>query len=269
MLTGWIEENRGWLRRRARAASLSHPPAGDFRNTHPYLRLTLALLDGRHYHVGLEWGNALRHPLWSVAPLAALAAGCACLSAEMGARIHARAAAVSPADASATAERFLAAGGGEPRTGYIGAGVQGLFPSSNELSGGLGLDVNYTANIAERFSIELSLGRAGYDADGVGAGAELKALTLGAVAQVGMPFGASRWYAGGGLVYWMNDLSGAAIDADDSLAFTVAAGADLPIAANGNLCIEVRYMLGDADLSAGGPLDLDAFAVRANYVFKY
>jgi len=86
---------------------------------------------------------------------------------------------------------------------------------------------------------------------------------------MGSTFGASRWYAGGGLVYWMNDLSGVAAEADDSLAFTVAAGADLPIAANGNLCIEVRYMLGEADLSVGGPLDLDAFAVRANYVFKY
>jgi len=214
-------------------------------------------------------GNTLRHPLWSAAPLVALAAGCACLSAETGAPVDARAAATSPANAFATTARFLAAGGGEPRTGYIGAGVQGLFPSSDGLSGGLGIDVNYTANIAERFSVELSLGRAGYDADGVAAGAELKAVTLGAVAQVGMPFGASRWYAGGGLVYWMNDLSGAAIDADDSVAFTVAAGADLPIAANGNLCIELRYMLGDADLSVGAPLDLDAFAVRANYVFKY
>jgi len=219
--------------------------------------------------VDLEWGNPLHHPLWSAAPLVVLAAGCACLSAETGAPVDARGTALLPTHAGTTTERLLSAGGGEPRTGYIGAGLQGLFPSSDGLSGGLGIDVNYTANIAERFSVELSLGRAGYDADGVGAGAELKAVTLGAVAQVGMPFGASRWYAGGGLVYWMNDLSGAAVDADDSLAFTVAAGADLPIAANGNLCIELRYMLGDADLSVGAPLDLDAFAVRANYVFKY
>jgi len=176
-----------------------------------------------------------------------------------------REAAGAPSASSITSWPLLAAGGGEPRTGYIGAGVQGLFPSSTSLSSGIGFDVNYTANLQERFSVELSLGRVGYD---VSPG-DFKAVTFGAMAQFGMPFGASRWYAGSGLAYWMNDLSGVAAEADDSIAFVVAAGADLPIATSGDLCIELRYVLADADLSVGGPLDLNAFGVRVNYVFKY
>ncbi len=182
----------------------------------------------------------------------------------LAAEVHA----VSPSGAGATPRALTAAGGGEPRTGYVGVGVQGLFPSSNALSNGLGFDVNYTANVAERFSVELSLGRVGYDA-GVGGPGDLTAVTLGATAQVGMPFGAARWYAGGGLAYWLNDLSGGSARADDSLALVVAAGADLPVAANGNLCIELRYVLAEADLSTGSSLDLDAFGARVNYVFRY
>jgi hypothetical protein len=153
-----------------------------------------------------------------------------------------------------------------PGSGYIGASAQVLFPSNSDLSTGYSLDLSYTLNAAERFSVELSVGRASYD---VSPG-DFSAVTFGALAQVGMPFGASRWYAGAGLAYWMNDLSGAGAEADDSLAFVVAGGADLPINPNGDLCIELRYIVADADLSAGGdPLDLNAFGVRVNYVFKY
>ncbi len=170
-----------------------------------------------------------------------------------------------PSASTITARPLLAAGGGEPGTGYIGAGVQGLFPSSAFLSSGFGFDVNYTANLQERFSIEFSLGRVSLDAS-VG---DFDAVTFGATAQFGMPFGASRWYAGGGLAFWMNDLSGAAAEADDSLALVLAAGADLPITTSGDLCIELRYVVNDADLTNGGVLDLSAFGVRVNYVFKY
>jgi hypothetical protein len=211
----------------------------------------------------------LRHPICLAAPFAVFVAGCACVSANVPARTELREATASPAAARATAAPLFAAGGGAPRTGYIGAGLQGLFPSDSALSSGLGFDVNYTANIAERFSVEISLGRAAYDVEGAGPGTEFTAVTLGALAQVGMPFGAARWYAGGGLAYWMNDLSGAPVEADDSVAWVVAGGADLPIATSGNLCIELRYILAEADLSVGDPLDLDAFGVRANYVFKY
>ena len=186
----------------------------------------------------------------------------------MSSRRGFREAAAAPSAYSVTAT-LLAAGGGEPRTGYIGAGLQGVFPSNAGLSSGLGLDVNYTANLAESFSVELSLAHASLDAGGIGPGAEFKILGLGAVAQFGKPFGAARWYAGAGLAYWMNDISGAAVTADDSVAFTVAAGADLPVVTTGDLCIELRYLLSDADLSTGSTLDLDSFGVRVNYVFKY
>jgi hypothetical protein len=209
--------------------------------------------------------NALRHPILFATPLAVLVAGCACLSTDMVTRVDLREAVASPAEARGAARSLLAAGGGEPRTGYIGASVQGLFPSSAALSSGISFDVNYTANLQERFSVEMSLGRVSYDLSP----GNLKAMTLGAIAQFGMPFGAARWYAGGGLTYWMNDLSGAGAEADDSLGLVVAAGADLPITTSGNLCIELRYILADADLSTGGALDLNAFGVRVNYVFKY
>ena len=213
----------------------------------------------------------MRRPVLSSALLAVLAAGCASVPAGVASRAGLDASApravAAPLPGSDAASRaLLAAGGGAPGSGYIGAGVQGLFPSNSALSSGFAFDLSYTANVAERFSVELSLGRASYDASS----ADFSALTLGAVAQVGMPYGAGRWYAGAGLAYWMNDLSGVgAVEIDDCLAAVVTAGTDLPITPNGDLCIELRYIVAEADLSVGDPLDLDAFGVRVNYVFKY
>ncbi len=217
----------------------------------------------------------MRRPVLSSALLAVLASGCASVPAGVASRAGLDASApravAAPLPGSDAASRaLLAAGGGAPGSGYIGASVQGLFPSDSALSSGFAFDLSYTANVAERFSVELSLGRASYDALSADFSADFSALTLGAVAQVGMPYGAGRWYAGAGLAYWMNDLSGVgAVEIDDCLAAVVTAGTDLPINPNGDLCIELRYIVAEADLSTGGSLDLDAFGVRVNYVFKY
>ncbi len=67
----------------------------------------------------------------------------------------------------------------------------------------------------------------------------------------------------------MNDLSTPGVDAADSLAGLIVAGADIPLSGHGNLCLEFRYVIASAALSAGSDLDLSAFVVRGNYVFRF
>jgi hypothetical protein len=159
------------------------------------------------------------------------------------------------------------AGGGRPGTGYVGLAGQALFPSGDALDDAWGVDLNYTQNVAERVSVELSLGFLRFDAEGVPGAGELRTTAVQALAQLGRPFGV-RWYAGAGVGWWMNDLSAAA-DAADSLAGIIVAGADLPLSTKANLAVELRYAVSSADLSPGGELELDSLGVRLNCVFLY
>jgi hypothetical protein len=168
------------------------------------------------------------------------------------------------------AAALLGAGGGRPSTGYIGASFILPIPTTDELDGGVAADINYTHNFSESLSMELGLGLWQYSVTHAGDDGSLNSISFGGLAQYGRGYGAIKWYLGVGLAYLVNELSGvSAVDADDSLAFLLAAGTDIPLSARGSLCIEVRGMLATAELSDGSDLDLTAPALRLNYVFLY
>jgi len=174
-----------------------------------------------------------------------------------------------PDAATRAADALAAAGGGRPMTGYVGVAGSILAARDKDLSGGWALDAIYTHNFTERFSLELSLGAFGYNVDTAGPDGGITGLALGAVAQAGMPFGSLRWYAGGGLGYWINDAWGlGGAEAGNSPALILVGGVDTPVAPAASLCLELRYAISTADLSPGGDVVLDALAVRVNYVFR-
>jgi len=215
--------------------------------------------------------NALAAPL-----LFSCAAGCAGLSGPDAFRLEPTAETCSQQWASASAPELLpcgslsAAGGGRPGTGYVGAAAAILLARSDELSNGWGLDLNYTHNLGESFSVELSLGAAGYRVERPGLSGRLSTVALGAAAQWGRPLGAARWYASAGVGWWLNDLSGlGGAEVGDSFAALLAAGAYLPIWGRGSLALELRYAISTAEVSSAEDLVLDAFSTRVNYVFLY
>jgi hypothetical protein len=167
-------------------------------------------------------------------------------------------------------EFLPAAGGGRPRTGYVGLALAGRLGLDEGVSGGWSVDVNYTQNLAERLSLEISLGHARHDVERGGEGFEVRSTTLEAALQFGWPAGSARLYAAAGAARWLNDLSGlGGADAENSWAPVVAAGVDLPVHAAGTLVVELRYSSPSAGLSTGGEVSLGGVALRANYVFKY
>jgi len=178
-------------------------------------------------------------------------------------------ASAAPTSAEHTAA-LLGAGGGRSSTGYIGAAFTFPVPSSDELDQGWAVDVNYTHNFNEGMSLELGLALWQYAVThGLDEGS-LSSIAFSGIAQFGRGHGSTRWYVGAGLGFLVNDLSGVTgVDADDSLALLAAAGADIPLSQHASLCIELRGLFASSELSDGDDLDLNAPALRLNYVFLY
>lgn len=175
-----------------------------------------------------------------------------------------------PGPATDVVEALAAAGGGRPRTGYVGLGAALYFARNRDLSGGWGLDLSYVQNITGVFSVEGSLGTVSYDLEAAAEKGSLNALTLGIVAQYGRPFGTSRWYVGGGGAWWLNETTGlGGLDADDAPAWIVEGGVEFSVSPHANLDLEFRYTFAKSELENGDDLDLDAFAARVNYVFIF
>lgn len=167
-------------------------------------------------------------------------------------------------------EALAAAGGGRPGTGYPGVGLSWRLPGAAELASGLGLDFSYTHSFRESLSVGLVLG---LFANGVELGAgdgTLRTVSLGASLAAGRPFGEVRWYAGMGLGWWLNRLSGIAGEGiSDCPAWSLFAGAEIPLSVSLDLDIEVRYSLAQAGLDTGGQLALNALALRTVFVFRF
>ncbi len=171
-----------------------------------------------------------------------------------------------PGPAWDASRELPAAGGGRPRTGYLGFAAALYFASNRDLSGGWGVDLNYVHNITGEFSVEGAVGLVGYDLDATEKGA-LMSLTFAAAAQYGRPFGTSRWYVGAGAGYW---LSVGEVDADNALAGIVLGGVEFELSGRASLDLEFRYTFARSKLvSSGDDLALDAFAARVNYIFVF
>ncbi len=171
-----------------------------------------------------------------------------------------------PGPASDASRELPAAGGGRPRTGYVGLAAALYFARDRDsLSEGWGVDLNYVQNITAEFSVEGGVGLVGYDLDAAQKGA-LRILTFSAAAQYGRPFGTSRWYVGAGAGYW---LSVGKVDAEDAPTLTALGGVEFELAARASLDLEFRYTFARSKLSNGDNLDLDAFAARVNYIFVF
>lgn len=169
-----------------------------------------------------------------------------------------------PGPAWDASRELPAAGGGRPRTGYVGLAAALYFARDrNSLSEGWGVDLNYVHVITDVFSVEGGLGLLGYDLVGKGA---LEMLTFAAAAQYGRPFGTSRWYVGAGAGYWLNI---GEVDADDTLAGIVLGGVEFELSGHASLDLEFRYTFARSKLQSGEGLDLDAFAARVNYIFVF
>ena len=169
-----------------------------------------------------------------------------------------------PGPAPDVTAELPAAGGGRPRTGYLGFAAALYFASNRDLSDGWGVDLNYVHNITGEFSVEGALGLVGYDLAGKGA---LEMLTFAAAAQYGRPFGTSRWYVGAGAGYW---LSVGEVEADNAPTGIVLCGVEFELSGRASLDLEFRYTFARSKLvSSGDDLALDAFAARVNYIFVF
>lgn len=165
---------------------------------------------------------------------------------------------------------LLNAGGGRPGTGYLGVAVAARMPSASELANGWSADINYAQTFPVAFALEFSLGILGHDIERNGDEGDLRSTSLGIACQFGRPFGSSRWFAGAGVAYLLNDLSGMSGSvADDSVAGMLCVGVEIPLHARGSVSIDLRYDSSMIPVTVGDDIDLSSFSTRVNYVFLY
>lgn len=166
------------------------------------------------------------------------------------------------------AGNIIAAGGGREQTGYVGAGISAVVPTSGDLDTSLQLEVNYNHNLKSNLALEFALSTSTQNIDAPALG-DLTTLGISAMAQTGRSSGAAKWFTGAGLAYLINDISNSGTDADNVLGLLLGAGLELPLTGSLDSCIELRYQIAQTETSAGGAVNMNALLVRANFVFKF
>ena len=171
---------------------------------------------------------------------------------------------------AAPVEQLTAAGGGRVGQGHFGTAVALFFPMDRAIGNSWMADINFNFNVHPNLTVELGAGWTQADASDIGWSGDLTLMPITANLQYGDKFGdTGRWYAGLGLGWSVNDFKGSGLGVDDSFAVQFLGGVDIPVNNVLGLNIELRYQLGNTDLSKGVTLDLDAFIFRVNMVWMF
>ena len=167
-------------------------------------------------------------------------------------------------------EELTAAGGGRVGQGHLGTALALYFPMDRAIDNAWMADINFNFNVHPNLTVELGAGWTQAGAADTGWSGDLTLMPITANLQYGDKFGdTGRWYGGLGLGWSVNSFDGSGLTVEDSLIVQLLGGVDIPVNNVLGLNIELRYQLGNADLSNGVTLDLDAFIFRVNIVWMF
>ena len=171
---------------------------------------------------------------------------------------------------AAPVEQLTAAGGGRVGQGHLGTALALFFPMDRAIENSWMADINFNFNVHPNLTVELGAGWTEAGAEDTGWSGDLTLMPITVNLQYGDKFGdTGRWYAGLGLGWSINSFDGSGLSVDDALVVDLLGGVDIPVNNVLGLNIELRYQLGNADLSNGVTLDIDALIYRVNSVWMF